>query len=194
MEVEDELQYLLPVQTYQSHSQSTPDGAILGDKNRQTRSIHQPLRGQLQKSIMTALEKFGVLDGRDCCDVGLLESYAEQFDDDGSSDHQIPIHCDDALTDESGQPLPLYDPQHPNYSDANVRLSGILAIEEGSKLFIYDGKDGQRVDTVNLNVGDIVIFRGDCWHAGAKYRKRNDRLHFYVYHSSNPRQRGETYF
>ena len=143
---------------------------------------------------MTALEKSGVLDGRDRCDVGLLESYAEQFDDDGSSDHQIPIHCDDALTDESGQPLPLYDLEHPNYSDANVRLSGILAIEEGSKLFIYDKKDGQRVDTVNLNVGDIVIFRGDCWHAGAKYRKRNDRLHFYVYHSSNPRQRGETYF
>ena len=38
-----------------------------------------------------------------------------------------------------------------------------------TKLILFpEGKGGRRVDLV-LEVGDIVVFRGDCWHAGAKY-------------------------
>ena len=166
---------------------------MLGDRNRQSRSIRPELRSQLQTSIMEALSSHGVKDSRDCCDVGVLDSAADEFDDDSEHDHQVPIHCDDTPALD-GCPVPMYDRKASGYSDANVRLSGILAVEKSSKLFIYDSQDGLRVATVCLDPGDIVIFRGDCWHAGAKYRKPNRRLHFYVYHSSNPRKRGSTYF
>ena len=71
----------------------------------------------------------------------------------------------------------MYDRSAPGYSDKKVRLSAIVAVEEGSKLFIYAAQDGPRIATVLLNVGDMVVFRGDCWHAGAKYRCPNRRLH-----------------
>ena len=50
----------------------------------------------------------------------------------------------------------MYDRKASGYSDANVRLSGVLAVEKGSKLFIYDSQDGLRVATVCLDPGDIV--------------------------------------
>lgn len=79
------------------------------------------------------------------------------------------------------------------YSDDNVRLSGVVALEEGTKLFIY-ASNGERIATVHLNVGGMVVFRGDCWHAGAKYRQSNRRLHVYVYHSRSPRARGQLFY
>ena len=63
--------------------------------------------------------------------------------------------------------MPLYDRGAPGYTDAAVCLSGIVAVEEETKLFIYSGRGGVRVATIEMNVGDIVVFRGDCWHAGA---------------------------
>jgi len=180
-----------------SASYNEPDGDVLGDKYRQTRSIIDPLRKKLQTSIMAALDRCNIRDDRDRCDVAVLDSLPEEFNDDGVNDHQIPIHCDDTLTQNntaSPAGVPMYDRSAPGYSDKKVRLSAIVAVEEGSKLFIYAAQDGPRIATVLLNVGDMVVFRGDCWHAGAKYRCPNRRLHVYVYHSSNSRARGDTYY
>ena len=35
-------------------------------------------------------------------------------------------------------------------------------------------------ETIELNAGDMLIFRGDLWHAGAAYGHRNIRLHCYL--------------
>ena len=73
-------------------------------------------------------------------------------------------------------------------------LSGLLALEPGTELLFYSDGPSKPALTMRLEPGDVLLFRGDCWHAGAKYRCPNRRLHVYVYHSSNSRARGDTYY
>lgn len=47
-----------------SASYNEPDGDVLGDKYRQTRSIIDPLRKKLQTSIMAALDRCNIRDDR----------------------------------------------------------------------------------------------------------------------------------
>ena len=35
-------------------------------------------------------------------------------------------------------------------------------------------------------LGEMLLFRGDCWHAGAGYTTKNRRIHFYL---SSPQRR-----
>ena len=138
MPILETLEFELAENSYQRRDPwYDPDGDVLGDRNRQSRSIRPELRSQLQTSIMEALSSYGVKDSRDCCDVGVLDSAADEFDDDSEHDHQVPIHCDDTPALD-GCPVPMYDRKASGYSDANVRLSGILAVEKVSKLFIYE--------------------------------------------------------
>ena len=66
-------------------------------------------------------------------------------------------------------------------SDEDVPLSTILAIEEGSCLRIRP-KDKEGAWTiVNLDPGDLLIFRGDVCHNGLGYARENVRVHAYVY-------------
>ena len=50
----------------------------------------RPLRSALAASVVAALDQVDMLDGRDTCDIGVLDSTAEDFED-GLNDHQIPI-------------------------------------------------------------------------------------------------------
>ena len=46
-----------------------------------------------------------------------------------------------------------------------------------------------------FNEGDLVVFRGDCAHAGGSYEDRdNMRLHYYFDHPNTTRKPRTTYF
>ena len=82
---------------------------------------------------------------------------------------------------------PMYeDTQH----DDNVLLSGILGLEEGTELILFPPTGPAK--RVPIAPGDVLLFRGDCWHAGAGYPKKNRRVHFYL--SSPLRRRNPGYF
>ena len=51
--------------------------------------------------------------------------------------------------------------------------------------------DVARVD-LHLNKGDVLVFRGDLLHAGARYERKNIRIHAYVDHPLVKRPPNET--
>jgi hypothetical protein len=55
----------------------------------------------------------------------------------------------------------------------------VVSICHGTK---FEGCDGfkQRLPTIRLNRGDILIGRGDFYHAGASYDVDHIRIHFYI--------------
>ena len=55
------------------------------------------------------------------------------------------------------------------------RFAGILSLEDGTKVCI--GKEGHQ-EVLELRAGEVVIFRGDVFHSGAAYEKRNRRVYF----------------
>lgn len=73
------------------------------------------------------------------------------------------------------------------YYDDNAVLSVILALERGTKLHVWP-KSINSIDptktkpshikrsTINMNGGDVIIFRGDLIHAGAGYFRDNYRM------------------
>jgi hypothetical protein len=64
-------------------------------------------------------------------------------------------------------------PFHRDYDDDPDAVSYIVAFEEGSKISTRDGD-------LFLDVGDLLVFRGDFEHAGAAYENINHRIHFYT--------------
>lgn len=67
-------------------------------------------------------------------------------------------------------------------SDAEVPLSAMLAIQEDTKLWIFGSCDADAEATavlLELQVGDVLVWRGDLVHAGAGYRIVHYRLHAY---------------
>ena len=94
------------------------------------------------------------------------------------------VHCED-------DPL---DPVYQRGSEDSALCSGILALEAGTSLLLYpSGPEGAALPVL-LDAGDLLLFRGDCWHAGAGYACLNRRIHFYL---SAPRRRwkpGYTYW
>ena len=53
-------------------------------------------------------------------------------------------------------------------------LGVLVAIEDDTKLDMYDA------GAINLAQGDVLVFQGDCVHAGSEYRQANTRVHLYV--------------
>ena len=116
---------------------------------------------------MDDLQNHNILGKRDKVEMKAIESLP--YDEDGNLATEQGPHCDDEYT---------HDIYRNYYNTDTLLLSGVQAIMPGTKLILFpEGKGGRRVDLV-LEVGDIVVFRGDCWHAGAKYTERNLRLHF----------------
>lgn len=75
--------------------------------------------------------------------------------------------------------------------------SGIFALQDDTPVNVAEGIFGLKNlpyapytgQTLMLNAGDILIFRSDLIHAGAKIPVRNVRVHFYVYKSALHYQR-----
>eukprot|EP00964_Phaeocystis_antarctica_P009430 scaffold5110_cov59-Phaeocystis_antarctica.AAC.1 len=125
---------------------------------------------------MTALEARDLLGERDRLDMRLLVSQP------GGAPQRV--HCDD-------------DPCHPVYqggSEASALCSGILALEAGTSLLLYPSGPKGAALPVLLDAGDLLLFRGDCWHAGAGYVCLNRRIHFYLSAPRRRRKPGYTYW
>ena len=166
---------------YVSNSAFEPDGAITirrEEADRRTFSIRPPYLKELTQELRGDLVQHNLAGGRD-----LLEMRAIVSEPNGvAATTEQEVHCDDE------------DPDHEVYRKYyladDVLLAGVCAVMPGTKLVLYPrGKDGPRIE-LDLDVGDILVFRGDCYHCGAKYSKRNMRLHFYF--SSKKRRRTRT--
>ena len=73
-------------------------------------------------------------------------------------------------------------------------LSGLLALEPGTELLFYPDGPSKPALTMRLEPGDVLLFRGDCWHAGAGYTTKNRRIHFYLSSPMRRREAGRTWF
>eukprot|EP00966_Prymnesium_polylepis_P020582 473501-Prymnesium_polylepis.1 len=66
---------------------------------------------------------------------------------------------------------------------ADVPLSVMVAIEPGAKLWIYPDGCSSAEETallIDLEVGDVLVWRGDLVHAGAGYGVEHCRIHAYI--------------
>lgn len=88
--------------------------------------------------------------------------------------------------------------------DEHIPLGVVLAIEPGTKLHVWpssirhpsrDTTPPQPIcrQTIHIDVGDILIFRGDLTHAGASYKSTNYRIHIYVDSPTVKRTRNRTH-
>jgi hypothetical protein len=73
-------------------------------------------------------------------------------------------------------------PQLAELHDADVPLSALLAIMPGTKLWIFPSGCDAPDDAfaVRLEVGQLMVWRGDLVHAGAGYACEHVRVHAYV--------------
>ncbi len=65
-------------------------------------------------------------------------------------------------------------------ADADMPLSTLLAIEEGTRLRLRRRDDGAWT-VVELAPGDLLVWRGDVCHHGMGYAEENFRVHAYVH-------------
>lgn len=67
-------------------------------------------------------------------------------------------------------------------ADADMPLSVLLAIQPGTKLWIFPHgcTDEASAFLAHVDVGDIMVWRGDLVHAGAGYAEEHVRIHAYV--------------
>ena len=73
-------------------------------------------------------------------------------------------------------------PQLAELHDADVPLSVLLAIMPGTKLWVFpSGCDSpDEAFVVHLDVGQLMVWRGDLVHAGAGYAHEHVRVHSYA--------------
>jgi hypothetical protein len=91
-------------------------------------------------------------------------------------------------------------------ADETVPLLAVVALQGGTFLDVWPGshwlirrerltRHTPRVyrETVELDAGDVIVFRGDLIHAGSAYSSHNLRLHAYIDHPSVPRPPNKTW-
>ena len=83
-------------------------------------------------------------------------------------------------------------PMHTDYDAGRVErcvakpFGVLVALEDGTRLCMPDGD-------VGMGPGDILVFDGDCVHAGAAYSAPNTRVHIYLDSPGVHRPHNETY-
>ena len=87
---------------------------------------------------------------------------------------------------EGRQPAHSDSPEPPDggslstIADEDFPLSVMLAVQSGTRLWVYpEGCDGP-AELLPLRVGDLLVWRGDLVHAGAGYTEEHVRVHAYV--------------
>ena len=66
-------------------------------------------------------------------------------------------------------------------ADADMPLSVLVALDAGAKLRVWPRGGGPPM-LIRLDLGEVLVFRGDLCHAGLGYRVENVRVHMYLYH------------
>ena len=89
-------------------------------------------------------------------------------------------------------------------NDEEMPLACVLCLEEGTMFDVWPWAFGPdfwsspftRYPNLRLalNVGDLLVFRGDLVHAGAGYNHDNIRLHCYMDHKSTKRTHNVTFY
>ena len=64
---------------------------------------------------------------------------------------------------------------------ADMPLSVLVALDAGAKLRVWPRGGGPPM-LIRLDLGEVLVFRGDLCHAGLGYRVENVRVHMYLYH------------
>jgi len=86
--------------------------------------------------------------------------------------------------------------------DGSMPLLFLLALEPDTTLDVWPGSHRFRGtgttepiarETLHLNAGDAILFRGDLIHAGSAYERINHRIHVYLDHPSCPRAPNRTW-
>ena len=85
---------------------------------------------------------------------------------------------------------------YPHLDHANMPAGIIIALESGTHLLSYGWNrlfpSMNEEETVHLDVGDAIIFRGDLIHAGGAYITDNVRVHAYLDVVGVPRKHNRT--
>jgi hypothetical protein len=86
-----------------------------------------------------------------------------------------PAHSDSPMAEEGCPALE-------ELADADMPLSVLLAIQPGTKLWVFPRGCGDEESAflARVEVGDIMVWRGDLVHAGAGYAEEHVRVHAYV--------------
>ncbi len=89
-----------------------------------------------------------------------------------------------------------------NVQNDLMPLSVIIALQPDTKLDVWPKsirnskiKMPKQINklTLNINTGDMIVFRGDLVHAGSEYDKENYRLHAFMDSSKVPRTNNRTW-
>jgi len=111
-----------------------------------------------------ALVDRGLVRGRVLQDMFVLQSYA--------GCQQQPFHYD-------------FDPKV-RQAHRKKPQGVMLALEDGTTLDFLDRKE-------TLCAGDLLVFEGDCVHAGSAYATNNTRVHCYLDSCTHPREANKTW-
>tara|TARA_Y100000389_G_scaffold145103_1_gene143560 strand:- start:463 stop:1065 length:603 start_codon:yes stop_codon:yes gene_type:complete len=78
-----------------------------------------------------------------------------------------------------------------NMKKNNYPYGMIVGVSNNSRFLISNNQN--RIKTIYINKGDVIIFRGDLVHAGAEYYSENVRLHAYIDSVKYKREKNITY-
>ena len=141
------------------------------------RQVSLPIRGTWLRDLQTRLAS--IAGSRDVHDLVLLESLP--------GCRLQAAHCDYVPTEELLKAM-----------DWEIPLLCLVALQPNTHLDLWPGSHRQQRPlgprlTLNLGIGDAVLFRGDLVHAGSAYEERNLRIHAYFDHPAVPREPNRTW-
>ena len=120
-------------------------------------------------------------------DTHALKAGVDNRGKNATTPEQWPLHAD------SCRPNSHVAARAP-WGDAHLVM--LTALQDGTQLPIYPfNKDGER-EVMELNAGDVFVFRGDLIHIGAEYLSLNIRIHCYIdsLYAPEEREPDKTYF
>ena len=142
---------------------------------------------------------------------GSIEPFIEKFRnilyDTISSNHTRYIAHDLALL--ISEPGCQDQPAHSDWTEEALSsiangdhypMGCLLALEDNTAFNVWPGASCFDSDfstamlRIQLNAGDLLLFRADLIHGGASYTRRNIRLHAYLDVRNAKRKKNETYF
>ena len=162
-------------------SQTVAEGHIGRENRRKVRRIDPPLLGDVVAEIWQVLMVDGLLGRR----VG----------------RQPPVVLHSVKGCQKGPNHWDFDPMVVSgMADDDAPCSVVLALQDGTRFHLYPpgySPDGAGM-VVELDAGDLLVFRADMLHSGAAYDSDNYRVHFYLDHhdaqiSQLCRQPNQTY-
>ena len=143
-------------------------GSYIFNPDKKRHQIEVPATHAFYHAFAAALNRRGLTRGRILKNMFVLQSYP------GCQRQQF--HYD-------------FDPDQLATEKPRKKPQGVvLAIEEdGTTLDFLDRQE-------SLRAGDLLVFDGDCVHAGSAYTRTNTRVHCYLDSCTHVRKENQTWF